>query len=230
MIRNTGVAPEDITMIMNGVECGHFHAQLDKNLVLPPKTKTVVFTGNRSSYQRIDLLLKAFREVVYKRQDVRLLIVSHSPFTAYEPLARTLGIREYITLVQSDFTELPTYLARADVAVSSRTECDGIPQKLLNYMAAGKPIVSFAGAASILEHKKTGWIVENDNIMAFAEGVLHLLECPMLAHQLGANAWQHVTTEYSWDKTAQKTEAVYARLLQSERSPAATRWGCRNRA
>ena len=45
------------------------------------------------------------------------------------------------------------------IALNPRVDCDGLPVKLLNYMATGRAIVSFAGSAEILEHEQTGLVV-----------------------------------------------------------------------
>jgi glycosyltransferase involved in cell wall biosynthesis len=89
-----------------------------------------------------------------------------------------------------------------------------MPQKLLNYMAAGKPIVSFEGSAVNLEHKKTGWIVENGNIPGFANAILQLLDDSELAKKLGENARKYVASEFTWEKTAERVEAVYEQTLK----------------
>ncbi|MFZ2630633.1 MAG: glycosyltransferase family 4 protein [Desulfosalsimonadaceae bacterium] len=80
-------------------------------------------------------------------------------------------------------------------------------------MAAGKPVVAFAGSAKLIEHGKTGWVVENGNVDAFAKGVIRLLQDRELADRLGSNARQLVMAEFTWDKAAEKMEVVYQRVL-----------------
>lgn len=208
MIEDMGIASENITVVQNGCEFEHFEIKSRERQALHPGKKTLIYTGNLGAYQRIDLLLKIFREVLKERKDVCLLIVSNSPFNSYDSLLTRLGIREHIEIVPSDFDNLPKYLAGADIALNPRTDCDGIPQKLLNYMSAGKPIVSFAGSAKYLIHGKMGWVVENNNVSAFAKAILLLLKNTTLAQELGANARKYVK-EFTWEKTAEKTEEVY---------------------
>jgi glycosyltransferase involved in cell wall biosynthesis len=158
-------------------------------------------------------MLKAFKIIIAHRQDVRLLLISNDDSVPFKDLANQLGIRNYIDFQNSVFADLPNCLAAADIALNPRVNCDGIPQKLLNYMAAGKPVVSFEGSAKILEHGKTGWLVENYNIEAFARGVIHLLENKEMAKKLGEKAAKCVASDYSWEKTAEKVEVVYQNLL-----------------
>ena len=213
LIENSGLSPDSITVVTNGVERDHFNVRPQDSVISPDGKKTLIFTGNLAPYQGVDLLLRSFREILNIRRDVRLLIISDSSFDDYEPLANTLKIRNYIEVISSNFLSLPKYLAGADVALNPRTDCDGIPQKILNYMAAGKPIVSFDGSAVNMVHGRTGWIVENGNIPAFAKAIFHLLENPELAKELGDNAKNFVASEFSWEKSADKAEAVYEQLI-----------------
>jgi glycosyltransferase involved in cell wall biosynthesis len=92
--------------------------------------------------------------------------------------------------------------------------CPGVPQKLLNYMAAARPIVSFEGSRWILEHGRTGWLVENGDERAFADGVLRLLDDPRLAASLAMSARAVVLERYDWDRIASRVERVYRRLTE----------------
>ena len=207
------IGPENITVVGNGVELDHFNTTHNGHETANGTNKTLVYAGNFASYQRIDLLLKIFSEVLREREDVRLRLISNSSFDTYQPLAYQLGVLERIDVVKAEFDSLPHYLGEADLALNPRTHCDGMPQKLLNYMAAGKPIVSFEGSAKILKHGETGLIVQNDDSSAFSQAVVRLLGDSGLATSLGANARKQITTERTWAKTAECLEAVYHNVL-----------------
>jgi glycosyltransferase involved in cell wall biosynthesis len=175
--------------------------------------KTLIFTGNLAEYQGIDLMLKAFKHVVARVNDARLVIATDSSFAPYEDLARELGIRDRIDLVASPaFSELPGLLAGADVAINPRTNCDGVPVKLLNYMAAGRPVVSFDSSAPGVTHDKTGWLVESGNDEAFADGIVALLKDSRRADEIGRAARDYVVEFCSWPKAAERCEELYRDL------------------
>jgi glycosyltransferase involved in cell wall biosynthesis len=212
------VRPGQISAVMNGVETELFEVA---PVQLPGgQAPTVVFAGNLAAYQGIEHLLRAMAVVCEERPDVRLLILSETSFAQYEPLAHDLGIEAAIDVLDVPFEQLPGYLLAADVAVNPRLKSDGVPQKLMNYMAAGLPIVSFEGSAAHLRHGQTGWIVPNGDIGAFAEGILRMLDHPRLAGRIGRAARKEVTAEYSWERTAEKLEAVYDHLLRGTRKGA----------
>jgi glycosyltransferase involved in cell wall biosynthesis len=212
LIGQAGIRPDRVSVISNGIELDHF----DPARVVPPPRrpgKTLIFTGNLAEYQGIDLMLKAFRQVVAAVPDARLLIATDSPFEPYETLARELDIRAQIELVASPgFDDLPGLLAGADVALNPRTDCDGIPVKLLNYMAAARPAVSFDTAAPGVTHAVNGWLAESGKVEAFATGVVALLQDPARAHAIGQGARDYVIEHASWPKAAERCERIFESL------------------
>jgi glycosyltransferase involved in cell wall biosynthesis len=215
LIDQVRLPAKNVTEIVGGVEVDHFFTYSHQRTIRSNAQRTLVYTGNLAPYQGIDLMLGALKEITSYRQDVRLLIVTDESFRPYEKLARRLGVQEDIELTDVDYESLPAILAKADVALNPRTECDGYPQKLLNYMAAGKASVSFAGSAGNMENGRHGLVVPNDDVTAFAEAVLQLVDDRDLARVMGFEARDHVAAKYSWQAVAMKTEAVYNRVLRT---------------
>jgi glycosyltransferase involved in cell wall biosynthesis len=142
-----------------------------------------------------------------------LTIATDKEFSAFEPIEKQaceLGVRENVDfIVTNGLKHLRKLLSRADVAVSPRTECDGIPQKLLNYMAAGKAVVSFEGSASIIQNGVTGITVPNGNVVGFGENIIELFRNYSLRRKLGKNASEYVKKNLSWNKVAMTSEKIY---------------------
>ena len=211
LVESGAMPPERVTVVGNGVEQDHFDVAVREHR--PGDVERIIFTGNLAPYQGVDLMLAAFRQVQARRGGVRLSIVTASSFEPYEALALELGIRDAIDLVPASFERLPHDLADSAVALNPRTKCDGIPLKLLNYMSAARPIVSFEGSAHGLEHEKTALVVPDGDTEAFAAAVVQLLEQPVMAARLGANARRTSRERHSWDSTAHRVEMVYERVL-----------------
>jgi glycosyltransferase involved in cell wall biosynthesis len=174
---------------------------------------TLVFGGNHASYQGIDLLLASFAKALQQRPDLRLRLITEDSLDAYEQLAGQLGVRQRIELVKASLDELPHLLAQASVLVNPRTEGDGTPQKVLNYMAAGRPIVSFAGTARHLVDDRDALIVPNGDTDAFARAVLRLCADDDLAARIGGTAQRTARAEFTWARTADRVEQIYASLV-----------------
>jgi glycosyltransferase involved in cell wall biosynthesis len=177
-----------------------------------PVDRRIVFTGNLAAYQRLDLLFRAFRRVAAERPDVRLRIVTEGKPEEVWRHARQSGVVANTDVITGGFEVARAELALAYVAANPRTVCDGVPQKMLNYMAAGVGIVSCEGSAALLEHEVTGLVVRNDDDEAFADAMLRLLDHPELRRSLGGHAREAVRAR-TWDATAERVESVYDAVL-----------------
>jgi glycosyltransferase involved in cell wall biosynthesis len=208
-----GLSPDRVSVVTNGVETECFRVEL------PPRPddglKRLIYTGTLAPYQDVDLLLEAFAVARRWRKDLRLQMAVSSPFAPYEALVTKLGIRDAIEIIPDNFEELPRQLAESTMAVLPRMHCDGIPQKLLNYMAAGKGIVCSEGSAKLLEHERTGLVVPNGDVNAFAASIVRLAADTDYANTLGVAAREYVERNYSWDQAAERLERIYAGVVAS---------------
>jgi glycosyltransferase involved in cell wall biosynthesis len=218
LITQHGINPNSVSVAMNGVELERFTiaAAAPGNPHESAGARRLIYSGTLAPYQGIDLLLRAFAIVRRSHPEVRLDICTDSPFAPWEPLAAELNITGGINLVKGDLETLPQRLAEASVALLPRPVCPGIPQKLLNYMAAARPIVAFAGSAKTLVHEKTGLVVPGDDPSAFAAAILRFLDAPDHAASLARAARDWVATNCSWTRTAADVEAAYLRLLATQ--------------
>ena len=114
--------------------------------------------SNLGPYQGIDHLVDSFAMVAADPQCPAAAHHQRRRAAAGSRLAQ-LGLADRVEVTPGNLEELPRGLARADVAVNPRPAGGGVPQKLLNYMATGLPIVSFAGTAFELRHEVTGLVV-----------------------------------------------------------------------
>jgi len=212
LVAQGGLDPERVSVISNGTEIDHFDPR--RTGPVPPRAaRTLIFTGNLAEYQGIDLMLKAFQRVAGRMPGVRLLIASDTPFAAYETLARDLGIRDRIDIEPSPaFADLPRLLASAEIALNPRENADGIPVKLLNYMAAARPTVSFSGSAPGVTHGLNGWLATSGDVDAFSAGIVALLENPERARAMGGAARDYVVEHASWATAAERCERIFESL------------------
>jgi glycosyltransferase involved in cell wall biosynthesis len=207
------LSPDQVSVLINGVESELFTPPAEP-LPNPPEP-VLVYAGGLAPFHGIECLLRALRIILDKRNDVRLRLVSTGSLAPYQSLIDTLNLSSHLELVTAKFSDLPAQLHTSTIALNPREVCPGIPQKLLNYMAAGKPIVSFAGSAKILKHEVTGYIVDSPTPMDFAEGVFQLLDHPQLARALGANALRLAQRDYSWGRVAESALGIYHKILHA---------------
>jgi glycosyltransferase involved in cell wall biosynthesis len=207
LLAGRSVDPARVTVVGNGLEFEIFERARGR-AGSRPRGATLIFTGNLALYQGVDLMLAALARVRERRPDVRLRIVSQSSFAPFEAMARELGVREAVDVVEAGFDRVPEYLAGADVALNPRTDSPGIAQKTLNYMAIGLPIVSFVGSGRHLVDGDTALLVENGDIGGFADAIVRVLEHPELAQRLGDQAKRAVRKTNDWAESSALLEQV----------------------
>ncbi|MBX5460878.1 MAG: glycosyltransferase family 4 protein [Steroidobacteraceae bacterium] len=209
LVQTHGIPEDRITVVTNGVELERFSAPAQRHAGIV----RILYSGTLARYQNVDLLLESFARAHRVRSDLLLVLSVSSSFEPYVGRVTRLGIRDAIEVLPDAFELLPERLAAAAMAVVPRTTCEGIPQKLLNYMAAAKPIVASAGSAKVIEQGRTGLVVPNGDADAFAAAMLRLANDPVYARELGHAAREHVAAHYSWELAAERVERVYDGLV-----------------
>ncbi len=216
-----GVRATKIDMVPAGIEPELFdHPEPEKFRDRYPIAgrPVVMYTGVLNAFQRVDYLLCSFAVALREKPDALLLVVSPLVSDAHErehrQLAAQLGISDSVVWISPhSLADLPSYLALADVCVVPRPECPGHPVKLLNYMLAAKPVVSFAGGAKGVRHLHDAFIAPNHDVEQLGRGIVTLLNDRALAARLAANAHATVLAEFDWRQICRKIERIYDQLL-----------------
>lgn len=173
----------------------------------------LVYAGNLAPFQGVDQLLRAWRMVAPTLPEARLLIVGRSS-DEYVQMVQRLGLENHVIFTgEKPFPEVRLHIAAADAVVLPRDNCVGFPLKLLNYMAAGKPIVAFeGGGADVLRHLDNAWVVPNEHEEAFAAGILGCLTHPVIPGQIAAGA-RRDAERYGAESMARRVHELYRELL-----------------
>lgn len=223
LLADAVMTPERMTVAGNGVEDTFFAGR--PGSFANDGVQKLLFTGNLALYQGVDYMVQAFALLLRERPGLRLVISTGSELAEFEQLARDAGVLASIDFMHVPLAQLPDLIASADVCLNPRTQCPGIPQKLLNYMGAGGAVVSFAGSAKHLRDGDTALVVPDGDIQAFAGAVARLLDDAALRERLGQRARTYARANFSWQACAQLIEHVYDRVLARRPGPAQQRDG-----
>lgn len=127
-------------------------------------------------------------------------------------LVRELGLKESVEFVGPVAPDrIPAELARADVFVlGNRTapdgDRDGIPNAMLEAMAAGVPVVvgDAGGVSEVVRHRHTGWLLPPDRPEALAEALLEIAAEPALRRTVAANAHAEVLRRFAGYRNSER--------------------------
>ena len=159
-------------------------------------------------------LFHAVQDLIERWPRLILLLVGDGPErAALEALAaRVLPTGRYRFLgKRSDTAELYHLF---DVPVLS-THYEGMPNVVMEAMAAGRPVVATAvdGCAELIEHGVTGLLVPPRDAKALAEAIGRVLDDATLAERLGHAGQQHMRKRYSTERLVERHELLYEKLL-----------------
>ena len=155
----------------------------------------IVLAVGRQSYQKgYDRLLQSWVLVQQKHPDWQLHIYGKfDPSQNLEPLATALKVDQTVTFFEPVKDINDKYLESSIYVMPSRFE--GFGMVLIEAMACGVPCISFncpCGPMDIISDSNDGFLIENDNIEAFAEKINLLIEDENLRRKLGRNAKENV--------------------------------------
>ena len=197
------------------VECG---CTADHVAVIPPPVETkafefrevtaelppVLYAGNLDAYQNLPLLLRAMARVRSVLPQTRLLIATADK--------RSIPGAEMVPV--HDFKSLRNVLREDVVVVCPRVSWSGYPIKVLNAMAAAKPLVACASASPCLINEHNGLVVSDGDDEAMADAIRRLLNDPDLRARLGKNARETARAHFNPDTIAKCIEDVYAAAIE----------------
>jgi glycosyltransferase involved in cell wall biosynthesis len=187
----------------------------DENLIL--------FFGRIWEYKGLEYLIRAEPLISARVPNARIMIAGQGEdFSRY---ARMMAHPERFIVHNEFISEERTarYFQQASVVVLPYVEASQSGVIPLAY-SAGKPVVAtkVGGLPEMVEHGRTGYLVEPRDVQGLAERLVTLLRDRELRHQFGANGKRKIETECSPQTIAQKTMEVYRRAIAG-RSVAAQR-------
>jgi glycosyltransferase involved in cell wall biosynthesis len=177
----------------------------------------IIFTVGRLVHEKgFHLLVEAAPRILAEFPNAHFVIAGQGPEAPYlAEHARALDIAEHVSLPGFvDDKERDCLYRLANCAVfPSLYEPFGIVA--LEAMAAGCPVVvtEIGGFREVVRHDKTGITVYPNDAYSLAWGVLHTLRDPALAAARAEEARQAVCCEFNWGTIAERTKAVYEKVL-----------------
>ncbi len=181
------------------------------------KNHIIVTSSANTPLKGLDYLLRAIADVALKRSVHLVVVGTPDKNGAFGNLVAALGIEKYVTFTgRIHQRDLVRHYARASVAViPSIYEGFGLPAG--EAMACGIPIVSTTGGALPEVLGNTGLLVPPADHLALSLAIQQLLDNPSLAATLGQAGYRRVQREFSWQKAAERTVAVYREAINAYR-------------
>jgi len=201
--------------VHNGVD----PAELADAASQPAPAGRYILTVSACKEQKgLDVLVRAAALLPRSDPEVRTVIVGEGHLReSLEELAVALGVRDRIDFLgRTNRRQVSALLRGCEVFVlPSRFETFGIA--LVEALACGKPVVAtrVGGIPEIVEHCRTGLLVEPDRPEALAAALGELLRNRELRQRLAARGAEQVQRHFRYDATGAAYESYFVPHLVS---------------
>jgi glycosyltransferase involved in cell wall biosynthesis len=204
-LHSRGVEPARIRVLANSVCAPDFSWREGPAWEAPFR---LLYLGTLAPWQGLETVVEALRHLRHSFPlRLQLAGTRKGPWLRrLRRLASSLGERSNLELLGPlagsglRAAMESAHLTLAPLPDDPRNSVQGCcPIKILEYMAAGKPILATrtAPVEELLEHGQTGWLVAPNSPKALADGLAHILRHPELARSLGEQARRRVAQRFS---------------------------------
>jgi glycosyltransferase involved in cell wall biosynthesis len=221
------IARDKIHLIYNGIDTRHFAAIAPDRLGFGDEAFLIGRVSRFGAGKNIGLLIDAVRTLRERHPSVRLVLVgggSKMPGAPDEERAlreRAQGLEEHVLFTGT--IENPDRIIKGfDVGTCiSRAGNEGIPNSLIECMAAGKPVVATRvdDIPELVEHERTGLLIDDNDLDGLVAALERLMADPDLRRSLGEAGRERVAQDFDLDAQAEMYDALYRRLLNEIKSP-----------
>jgi glycosyltransferase involved in cell wall biosynthesis len=231
-----GAHPDRTTYMANATDIEKFHpagngTAIRERYGIGAEDVVVMSLRRLTLKTGVYYIVEAARELVADYPALKFLILG----TGEEKAGLISKVEEYgmsdrfIFAGEIDNTEVPSYIAAADMAVfPSLAEATSIA--CLEIMACGRPVVvsNIGGLPEIVDDGKTGLIVDfqtnavssyqdwglsEETISELAGAIGRLVKDEPLRKELGRNAAARVRSEFAWESYIGRMKSVYGQAI-----------------
>ena len=207
-----GFHREAITVIENGVDLDFYCPDPTVPRFEEP---TILYLGRLKKYKRVDLVIRAVARLRDGGLNSRLVVAGQGDRRPeLEELARALNVADRVEFAGFVSEERKRELFRRSWVHVLASPKEGWGISNVEAAACGTATVASdsPGLRDSVRDGETGYLVPHGNTDALAERLRTVLQDPGLRDSLGAAA-REFAGQFSWDRTATRTEAHLTRVL-----------------
>jgi glycosyltransferase involved in cell wall biosynthesis len=189
----------------------------------PRRNQVIAYVGAFQPYEGLDILARAMRQIIARRNGVHLLIVGDVPErSVLVALVDKEKLKDHVTFAgRLPHDRVKEIYAVADLLVYPRiatlTTQLTTPLKPLEALSMEKAVLAsdLPAMREIIADQVTGILFQPGNPADLAEKALRLLSDPSLRIRLGSEGRSRVLQERRWDTSVANYKPIYLKLIAS---------------
>jgi glycosyltransferase involved in cell wall biosynthesis len=218
-----GMAPERVFVVRSGPSLQRMKIGPPDDRLKRGRRYLVGYVGVMGKQEGVDYLLRAIHHLVFHlyRTDIHFgLVGGGTSLQAMKALAVDMRVADFVTFtgrVTDD--DMLAMLNTADVCVNpdiaNEMNDKSTMNKIMEYMALGKPIVQFDLAEGRFSAQGASLYAKKNDVVDLAAKLVELIDNPELRAAMGTCGRKRVECELEWRHEAPKLLAAYDSLWNS---------------
>src|SRR5258708_3965748 len=213
--------PDDVLVVRNGPNQMRMTPAAPSARLKEMNKSILCYVGSLNPQDGVDYLLRSLRHLLHglERSDFYCVIMGNGDsLQDLRDLAGNLQLNGCVELTGFISDEaLQANLAAADICVdpdpSSPLNDVSTWIKVMEYMAAAKPIVSFDLRETRFSARDAAIYVEPNDETEFARAIAHLMDQPELQKEMATYGRRRADDELQWAKAGKNLLTAYETLL-----------------
>lgn len=181
----------------------------------------ICYFGIINPERNLDLVIDSLPRIINKINHVKLMIIGDGPhLESLKKHAQKRSVENYIDFFGwVDTNDAITIIQKCDVCIIPHLVNSamniGVPNKLFEYMAIGKPVVisNSISSSKIVKLTQCGEIYMENNAISFSEAIFKVFKSKIKYGQNGKNA---IISKFNWEKTEIKLLSIYEGLINEQ--------------
>ena len=214
------MAPERVFVVRSGPDLARLERLAPDERLKRGRRYLVGYVGVMGRQEGVDYLLRAVHHIVFgvQRRDVHFgLVGGGTALEQMKSLAAELGVAEFVTFTgRVPERELLAMLNTADVCVNpdvaNEMNDKSTMNKVMEYMALGKPIVQFDLTEGRFSAQQASLYARRNDAVDLATKIVELLDDPARRAAMGAFGRRRVEEQLQWRHEAPRLLAAYDAL------------------
>lgn len=209
--------PERVFVVRSGPNLKRLKILQPKEALKNGRKYLVGYVGVMGNQEGIDYLLQAAHHIVYNigRTDIHFgLVGGGTEFEKLTAYTKELSVADYVTFTgRVPDEEMLQMLNTADICVNpdvaNEMNDKSTMNKIMEYMALGKPIVQFDLTEGRFSAQEASLYVKKNDAVDMAEKIIQLLDNLALRKKMGQFGRQRIENELEWKYEAPNLLAAY---------------------
>lgn len=224
-IARGGKKPERVFVVRSAPDLSRFVPTAPNPALKKGKHFLVVYLGTMGQQDGLDYLLRSVQQIVREKQraDIQFTFMGGGEnLAALRQMAVELGVTDAVEFTGRVSNEVVMEtLSTADACVApdpiSPLNDKSTMNKILEYMAMSRPIVSYRLTESAYSAGEAAVYASDNDPKDFAEKLLALLDDPSRCERMGKMGYERLKSELSWEHSTRHLLDAY-RCVLPERS------------